>query len=482
MKGESHVSRKKIDLGSIKNIHLMGVGGAGMSGLALLFHELGFNVSGCDMGRTAYVEKLEKAGVKILYGHDVRHLDECGVDLLAYSSAIPASNPELAEARRKEIPVMQRAELLSLLFDSKNGIGVAGTHGKTTTTSLISYILEQADMQPTIAVGGELCDIGCNAKLGMGEYMVAELDESDESFEYFHPLYSVVTNVDWDHVNHYPDLQAVIDAFGRFLCNTKEGGKLFLCGEDAGVKKVIEALPGDLKNRVHLFGRDPSFDFYAADIQYHCGGGLNYSFYAKGRKMGTIELVISGEHNVLDSLAACGVAHELGVSFDIVQKAMRMFHGAKRRLQLRAMCPDNILVYDDYGHHPREIEATLNAVRLMYPDRRILLIFQPHRYTRTQALFDRFAEVLASVPQVVLLPIYAADEQPIPGVSSELIGATVAKRGGNCVLAQNKVEAAGRVMSLVRPGDLILTEGAGDVCVIGDLVIQELNRSFASAL
>ncbi|WP_462362974.1 Mur ligase domain-containing protein, partial [Pyramidobacter porci] len=238
------MSRKKIDLGSIKNIHLMGVGGAGMSGLALLFHELGFNVSGCDMGRTAYVEKLEKAGVKILYGHDVRHLDECGVDLLAYSSAIPASNPELAEARRKEIPVMQRAELLSLLFDSKNGIGVAGTHGKTTTTSLISYILEQADMQPTIAVGGELCDIGCNAKLGMGEYMVAELDESDESFEYFHPLYSVVTNVDWDHVNQYPDLQAVIDAFGRFLCNTKEGGKLFLCGEDAGVKKVIEALPG----------------------------------------------------------------------------------------------------------------------------------------------------------------------------------------------------------------------------------------------
>ena len=209
---------------------------------------------------------------------------------------------------------------------------------------------------------------------------------------------------------------------------------------------------------------------------------MNYTFYAKGRKMGTIELVISGEHNVLDSLAACGVAHELGVSFDIVQKAMRMFHGAKRRLQLRAMCPDNILVYDDYGHHPREIEATLNAVRLMYPDRRILLIFQPHRYTRTQALFDRFAEVLASVPQVVLLPIYAADEQPIPGVSSELIGATVAKLGGSCVLAQNKVEAAGRALSLVRPGDLILTEGAGDVCVIGDLVVQELNRSFASAL
>lgn len=476
------MSREKIDLRRFKNIHLMGVGGAGMSGLALLFHKLGFNVSGCDMERTDYVEKLEKVGLKILYGHDVRHLDECDVDLLVYSSAIPASNPELAEARRKGIPVLQRAGLLSLLFDSKKGIGVAGTHGKTTTTSLISYILEQADMQPTIAVGGELCDTGCNAKLGMGDYMVAELDESDKSFEYFHPLYSVVTNVDWDHVNQYPNLQAVIDAFGRFLCNTKEGGELFLCGEDAGVRKVIEVLPNDLKNRVHLFGREPSFDFYATDIQYHCGGGVNYTFYAKGQKMGTIELVISGEHNVLDSLAACGVAYKLEVPFGIVQKAMRMFHGAKRRLQLRAVCSDNVLVYDDYGHHPREIEATLNAVRLMYPDRRIVLIFQPHRYTRTQALFDRFAEVLASVPQVVLLPIYAAGEQPIPGVSSELISAAVAKLGENCVLAQNKVEAAERVLALVRPGDLILTEGAGDVCVIGDLIVQELNRSLASAL
>ncbi len=476
------MERKKVDLNKVRNIHLMGVGGAGMSGLALLFQELGFNVSGCDMGRNTYAEKVEKAGVQVLYGHDVNHLHDCRVDLLAYSSAILPSNAELAEARRRNIPVLKRAELLSLLFDSKKGIGVAGTHGKTTTTSLISFILELAGMNPTIAVGGELRDIGCNAKIGSGEYMVAELDESDESFEYFHPCLSVVTNIDWDHVNQYPDIQAVEDAFLRFLKNTHPRGKIFLCGDDAGVQRLMERLPDDLKRKVLLFGLNSSFDFYATDIRYHCGGGVSYVFHAHGEELGTIDLVISGEHNVLDSLAACGVACELNVPFAVIQKSMRMFHGAKRRLQLRSMCPDNILVYDDYGHHPREIEATLNAVRHMYPDRRIILIFQPHRYTRTQALFDRFADVLSSVSHTVLLPIYAADESPLPGVSSELIAEEVRRRGGCCSLTSNKIEAADKVMEIVRPGDFILTEGAGDVYVVGDLIVQELNTKTAVAL
>ena len=262
---------------------------------------------------------------------------------------------------------------------------------------------------------------------------------------------------------------------------TVNGGRMFVCGDDSGVKRVLAQLPQEMKERVALFGRDPSFDYYAADVQFHCGGGLCYTLYAKGRKLGTVELVVSGEHNVIDSLAACGVACELGVPFPIIQKAMRMFHGAKRRLQLRAMCPENILVYDDYGHHPREMEATLNAVRTMYPDRRILLVFQPHRYTRTQALFDRFARVLSSVEQAVLLPIYAADEKPIPGVSSDLISAEVGRLGGQCHPVPNKVDAVEQVLSLVRPDDLILTEGAGDVCVVGDMLVQELNRRPTSA-
>ncbi len=472
--------RTSVDITKVKNIHLMGVGGAGMSAVALLFHELGFNVSGCDTGYDSYAAKIETAGVKVIHGHDVSHLDEYNVELLVYSSAIPASNPELVEARRRGIPIMRRAELLSVLFDYKKGIGVAGAHGKTTTSSLISYVLEQAGMEPTIAVGGELRDTGCNAKLGKGPYMVAELDESDGSFEFFHPLYSVVTNVDWDHVNYYPTLQSVQEAFVRFLMNNKDGGKLFLCGDDDGVKKVIELLPKEFKERVYLFGRDASFDFYATDIQYHCGGGVSYTFHAKGRKMGTVDLITSGEHNVIDSLAACGVAYELGVPFEIVQKTTRMFHGAKRRIQMCAMCSGNILLYDDYGHHPREIEATLNALRLMYPDRRIMIVFQPHRYTRTQALFDRFAQVLSTVPQVVLLPIYAADEQPIPDVSSKLIAEEVEKLGGNCILADDKPDAVAKILEILKEGDLLLTEGAGDVCQIGGMVVEKLNKETAT--
>lgn len=476
------MDHRKVDLNKVKNIHLMGVGGAGMSGLALLFHELGYHVTGCDMGRSSYIEKLEKAGVTVLYGHAVEHLKSCSTDLLAYSSAIPLDYAELAEARKCGIPVLQRAELLSLLFDSRKGIGVAGTHGKTTTTSMISYILELAGMNPTVAVGGELCDIGCNAKIGAGEHMVAELDESDGSFECFHPFYTVVTNVDWDHVNHYPTIQDVEEAFVRFLGNLKPGGHIFLCGEDAGIQEVLRSVPEKLQGGISLYGFDPSYDFYATDVQYHYGGGLCYNFYAKGVCQGMVELVVSGRHNVLDSLAACAVSYILNVPFEAVQKALRMFHGAKRRLQLRGLCPENILVYDDYGHHPSEIEATLDAVKTMYPDRRIILAFQPHRFTRTQALFGRFAQVLSTVSRVVLLPIYAADEQPIPGVSSELISAEVIRLGGDCHPVSNKLEAAERVVSMARPGDLILTEGAGDVCVVGDLVIQELNRCSASSL
>ena len=460
----------------------MGVGGAGMSGLALLFQQLGYCVSGCDMGRSSYMDKLEKAGVSISYGHSVDHLKKYSVDLLAYSSAIPCDNAELAQARAAGIPVLQRAELLSLLFDSRRGIGVAGTHGKTTTTSMISYILEVADMKPTVAIGGELCDIGCNAKIGSGEYMVAEIDESDGSFECFHPYYSIVTNVDWDHVNHYPTIKSVEEAFLRFLSNTKPGGHMFLCGDDPGICEMMKQMSEEQKSRVSLYGLSSQHEFYADDIQYHCGGGVCYNFYARGRLMGAVELVVSGRHNVLDSLAACSVSAMLNIPFEAVQKALRMFHGAKRRLQLRSMCPENILVYDDYGHHPNEIAATLDAVQCMYPDRRVILAFQPHRYTRTQALFDRFAQVLSTVPRVVLLPVYAADEQPIPGVSSEMICEEVIRLGGNCRSVANKVEAADAIISIVSPGDLILTEGAGDVCVVGDLVVQELNRNSASSL
>ncbi len=459
----------------------MGIGGAGMSGLALLFNELGYRVSGCDMEHSSYSEKLAKVDIPVLVGHDPSHLDSFQVDLLAYSSAIPTNNPELAEAKRRGIPVLQRAELLSSLFDSKDGIGVAGTHGKTTTTSMISLILEQAGMDPTVAIGGELCDINCNAKIGRGPHMVAELDESDGSFEFFHPLYSVVTNVDWDHVNYYPSIASVKDAFARFLDNTKPEGRKILCLDDGGVQAILKKMTVQERRSVVTYGLNPEAYFSASDLEYLPGGGVRYSLHIDGSRIGTIELSVSGEHNVLDSLAACTAATLLKIPFEQMKQSLRSFRGAKRRLQFKARYGD-ILLYDDYGHHPMEIKATLKALKLMFPHRRTLLIFQPHRYSRTAALCDQFAKELSEASEVILLPIYAADEQQIQGVSSEMIYHRIQNLGkGHCCVVQDKAEAVERTLSLLKPGDLVLIEGAGDICVLGDMIIKELDHFILEA-
>lgn len=453
----------------------MGIGGAGMSGLALLFKALGYNVSGCDMGNSSYTERVREAGIDLHLGHDACHLDDLDIDLLAYSSAIPPTNPELSEARRRGIPVVQRAELLSSLFNNRKGIGVAGTHGKTTTTSMISLILDKAGLSPTVAIGGELCDIGCNARLGEGSVMVAELDESDGSFEVFCPSISVVTNVDWDHVNHYPDLNAVIDAFERYLGNTDPGGTEILCGDDAGVRNLMNRMGPQRCRHMVTYGLGESNQIRADKVVHHLGGGASYTLVVNGVEQGEIHLQVSGEHNVLDSLAACAAVASFNVPFNCLACALSQFSGVKRRLQKRGEGGSNVLVYDDYGHHPNEIAATISALGHMYPQRRLVLVFQPHRYSRTAALFDQFAEVLSRAPQVVLLPIYAADEAQVMGVSSEMIQDSINRiHKGSCHLVKDKVDAADCVMSLLEPGDLVLTEGAGDVCVIGDLVLQNL--------
>ncbi len=454
-----------------------------MSGLALLFAELGYQVSGCDMGHSSYSEKLTKIDIPVLIGHDPQHLDDFPVDLLTYSSAIPPQNAELLEARRRGIPVLQRAELLSLLFDSRDGIGISGTHGKTTTTSMISTILEQAGMDPTVAIGGELCDFDGNAKIGRGRHMVAELDESDGSFECFHPLYSIVTNVDWDHVNYYPSVESVEEAFSRFLGNTKPGGRKVLCLDDPGVQRILERMTAQERRTVVTYGLNTKATFSASDLEHLPGGGVCYCLHRRGVPVGTLELSVSGEHNVLDSLAACAVAMLLKIPFDQIRQSLRGFRGAKRRLQFKARYGD-VLLYDDYGHHPREIEATLKALKLMFPQRRTVVIFQPHRYTRTAALFKEFAQVLSQASESVLLPIYGADEDPLEGVSSALICREINKqhKGPNhSYIVQDKQEAVEKVLSLLKPGDLILTEGAGDICLLGDMIIKELNRCLFEA-
>lgn len=472
------MEHKDLDITHLRNIHLMGIGGAGMSGLALLFHELGYHVSGCDVERSPYTDKLAASNVKVLFGHDIEHLDLFRVELLVYSSAIPRDNPELLEARLRGLPVLQRAELLSLLFNSRIGIGIAGTHGKTTTTSMISLILENAGLDPTVAIGGELSDFGCNAKIGNGPHMVAELDESDGSFENFRPYYSVVTNVDWDHVNYYPTLESVEAGFSRFLDNTKVNGKKVLNANDPGIQSILLNSSPEQKANVVTYGLSEDCDYSAKDIHYILGGGIHYTLIKNSVPLGPLDLSVSGEHNVIDSLASCAVSDMLHIPFESVQKSLHAFRGAKRRLQLKFSCRDGINIYDDYGHHPREIEATLKAIRLMYPKRRIVMIFQPHRYTRTAALFLRFAEVLSTVSQLVILPIYGADERPISGVTSELICEKIRTLSGcECYSAQNKTEALNHVLTVLKPGDLVLTQGAGDVCVLDDLIARELSET-----
>lgn len=458
-----------VRLDGIKHIHLLGIGGAGMSGLALLFQAMGYQVTGCDMSQGPYVKKVQATGTQVLQGHDPSHLDLVKADLVAYSSAVSVDNPELVEARRRGIPVLRRAELLSTLFNAREGIGVAGTHGKTTTTSMISLIMEQAGLNPSVAIGGELRELGTNAKLGMGSMMVAELDESDGTFLYFKPRAAVVTNVDWDHVDHYASFEQVLDGFEQFLRGVADDGYAVLCGDDAGVQKLLPRLEG---LTLYTCGLKDENQYQARDVVYTPGGGMGYTLFKEGRALGRIELALSGQHFLQDSLCACVVALKQGVTFDVVAAALKDFQGAARRLQLKGEKND-VIVYDDYGHHPREVAATLSALKQIAPHRPLRMIFQPHRFSRTQVFGEQFAQVLSSVDHLYLLPIYPAAEKPIPGVTSEALASRILELGGHCTLVEDLAQALDCVRRDLKDGELLITEGAGDVYRLGEAYLED---------
>lgn len=463
----------KVNLDGVRHIHLMGIGGAGMSGLALLLKELGYHVSGCDMSYGFYVEKVEQADIDFLIGHGSSHLEKFNPDLVVYSSAIPEHNEELMAARNSGIAVAKRAQVLSAIFDSRYGIGVSGTHGKTTTSSMISLVMEGAGLDPTVAIGGELCDIGCNAKLGSGKHMVAELDESDGSFLCFHPGVSVITNIDWDHVNYYPDLESVLQSFESFTGNLNSDGMTVVCGEDKGVRTLLKRINSPNCGFV-TYGWDNKWDWGAFDLEYNHGGGVSFSVRKGDNVLGRMALSVSGDHNVLNALATCVVADKMKIPFDVMKMTLREFKGAKRRLQLQGST-EHVDIYDDYAHHPTEIKATLSAISQSFPDRKIFVIFQPHRYTRTKAMALRFADVLSLADKVALLPVYSADEPPIDGVSSQLIVDGLKKNGHpSYCLIDKKEEIVDRVMDIISEGDIVLTVGAGDIADLGPQLIKEI--------
>jgi UDP-N-acetylmuramate--alanine ligase len=464
-----------IDINKHARIHLMGIGGAGMSGLALLLHAMGHDVSGCDAENSFYAEKVRMEGVEFTLGHNTSHLDMYSPGLIIHTSAIAQDHPELIEARRRGIKVARRAEILSLIFNAGKGVGIAGTHGKTTTSSMTAYIAELSGLDPTVAIGGELSDIGCNAKLGRGAHMVAELDESDGSFELFSPDVAVVTNIDWDHVDHYPTYESVREAFARFAAGRKPGAPLIACGEDPGARRLLDADGNGL-----AYGWGAGWDWGATDVRHLYGGGVKYVANRRGAEIGEVTLKVSGEHNVLNSLAALAAGEEMGVPFERAAHALSIFRGAKRRLQ-RVGEAGGVLVYDDYGHHPREIAATIAAVSSSF-QRRVHVVFQPHRYTRTQALYGDFASVLARADKVYILPIYSADEAPIPGVSSFLIADELHRLGRNdAVLCGDFQEASDAVCAAVREGDMVLTAGAGSVDRLGRQILKRLQTGAREA-
>ena len=359
-----------------------------------------------------------------------------------------------------------------MIFNERRGIGVAGTHGKTTTSSMISLITEMAGFDPTIAIGGEIADIGTNAKLGKSDFIVAELDESDRSFVYFHPEISVITNIDWDHRDHYITFKSVTDAFAEFLSNRKENGKVILCMEDKGIGELRSDY--DLKDGVITYGWGTGWDWGATEVEHSVGGGVSYTLNYHGEPMGRVKLSVSGEHNVLNSLAACAAAHEIGVKLDDAKKALAVFSGAKRRLQRTGKVGD-ILVYDDYGHHPSEIFATLSTVRKIFPLRRVVAIFQPHRFSRTAALYKEFAEALSLADKVFILPVYGSDEQPIEGVTSQLIFDAVTEANkSHYEMSGNFDDLVRSVCAEARNGDIVLTVGAGSVGSLGRRICDTL--------
>lgn len=462
-----------------KKIHLMGIGGAGMSGLAILLDQIGAEVSGCDMIQTSYFKNLNLHNIPIAMGHEAKHIEDFMPDILVYSSAIPNDHPEILNAWQHGITVARRAEVLSLIFNARRGVGIAGTHGKTTTSSMISLIGEMAGMDPTVAIGGELSDIGTNAKIGTGEFMVAELDESDRSFVCFHPEIAVITNIDWDHRDHYITFKSVTDAFAEFLSNRKDGGKSILCMEDAGVNKLCREYR--LKEGIVTYGWGSGWNWGATEVQHSVGGGVSYAINYNGKNLDRISLVVSGEHNVLNSLAACAASSEMGILLSEVKKALATFKGAKRRLQKMGEVGD-ILVYDDYGHHPNEICATLSTIRKIFPDRRLVTIFQPHRFSRTAALYKEFADVLSLADSAFILPIYGSDEVPIDGVSSQMIFDAVSENNrANYELSGNFDDLVKSVCINARDGDIILTIGAGSVGTLGRKICRTLAEMRSSA-
>lgn len=457
--------------GRANRIHFVGIGGIGMSGIAEVLLSLNYAVSGSDLRETDVTRRLVEHGATVHEGHRASHVTE--VDVVVVSSAVPETNPEVAEARRLGIPVIPRAEMLAELMRLKYGIAIAGSHGKTTTTSLVAHLLLHADLDPTVVVGGKVNHLGSSARLGQGEYLVAEADESDGSFLVFAPTIAVVTNIDAEHMEHYGSMDVLRDSFVRFINRVPFYGLAVLCLDHPEVQHLIPKVD----KRYVTYGFSSQASWHARDVQ-SSAGATDFEVIHDGESLGRFHLPMVGEHNILNSLAALAVADEMGVTAEQLREGLATFEGVQRRFTIRGEA-SGITVVDDYGHHPTEIQAVLEGARHAY-DRRIVAIFQPHRYTRTRDCIDGFAVAFNEADKVVVTDVYAAGEAPIEGYDAARVVDAIRGHGHRDVTRVGDLgQVAGHLEKELKDGDLVITFGAGDVWKVG-LDLLELLAEDAS--
>ncbi|HVB84434.1 MAG TPA: UDP-N-acetylmuramate--L-alanine ligase [Rhodanobacteraceae bacterium] len=448
---------------AFRRVHFIGIGGAGMGGIAEVLHTLGYEVSGSDRARNAVTARLAAQGVEVFEGHDARHIE--GADAVVTSSAIRADNVELVAAHARRVPVVPRAEMLGELMRFRRGIAVAGTHGKTTTTSLTASVLAEAGYDPTFVIGGLLNSAGSHARLGSGEYLVAEADESDGSFLLLSPVLAIITNIDADHLENYGgDFERVKKAFADFLHRLPFYGIAVLCADDPEVAALARATP----RSVITYGIDTADADVRASRVRPQGGQMHFDLHLPGRaEVLAVTLNLPGHHNVLNALAAATTGWQLGVEAEAIAQALEQFQGVGRRFQQRgeiALDHGHVLLVDDYGHHPRELAAVFAAARGGWPGRRLVVAFQPHRYTRTRDQLDDFARVLAETDVLLLTEVYPAGETPIAGADGRALARAVRARGKvDPVFIEHPRELSGVLPALLRDGDLLLLLGAGDI-------------------
>jgi len=458
----------------VKRVHFVGIGGVGMCGIAEVLHNLEFKVSGSDSAENANTKRLAGLGIRVSIGHAAAHIS--GADVVVISSAVKDTNPEVQAARAAKVPVIPRAEMLAELMRLQHGIAIAGTHGKTTTTSLTASVLAQGGLDPTFVIGGRLNSAGTNARLGRGEYLVAEADESDASFLHLQPFMAVVTNIDADHMETYGgDFNRLKQAFIDFLHNLPFYGLAILCTDDPNVRAILPYI----HKPVRTYGTGAEADVRATDITQD---GMQMHFNVTIGKRGTpmsITLNQPGRHNVLNALAAITVAIELNVPEAAIREGLSSFGGIGRRFQVNGRMPvagGDVLLVDDYGHHPRELAATILAAREGWPQRRLVVAFQPHRYTRTRDLIDDFSAVLAGCDTLFITEIYAAGEAPISGADGRALCRAIRARGGNPVFVENVNDLPTLLADTLRANDLLLTLGAGNIGQVAAGLAQRLGE------